>query len=447
MEFVMLTSPHQAERCGYQLRCAIENLGNPVLEARDGRLPPPSSGGGSRACGRRVPSGTSTRGLAHACPKRQRAVGKIEGGRWPRLNGTTGARNAEVAMAERKTVALRRGTDGCRALAGVLLLTGAVVGAPPAPGVAQIPAVDTSAEVLAGFVEALLAGDEAAAGLYLPRQVEPSRQEDLRSELRNLMWAVGRREGVSLDVIYRVDRNLFVLLRSSEGHGYQFAVTVPPDTFQIAGVVYPSGWWDAASGPLVLGPMALGDGHPAGIRPDLKEIGDGLVMYVSSSGTELVAEHLRWRVEEDDFGRARPQLVAKPSEATLVLVGIPGITPGPAITLARAVPLAPGRPVARFELGDRQYEVELTFTDLELCDAVVILRSGPRSQELYTAREACDEPHFTIEWAGDLDGDGELDLAVVFSHKYSAFPLELYLSSAAIAGGMVGVVACDVRGC
>lgn len=47
---------------------------------------------------------------------------------------------------------------------------------------------------------------------------------------------------------------------------------------------------------------------------------------------------------------------------------------------------------------------------------------GPGSDGL------CDGPHFWLEWAGDLDGDGRLDLLVTFSDKYSAHPRQLLLS-------------------
>ena len=54
---------------------------------------------------------------------------------------------------------------------------------------------------------------------------------------------------------------------------------------------------------------------------------------------------------------------------------------------------------------------------------------------------SCDEPHFTIHWAGDLDRDGRLDMLATFSSKYSYHPRQLFLSSAARSGELVAEVA------
>jgi hypothetical protein len=88
--------------------------------------------------------------------------------------------------------------------------------------------------------------------------------------------------------------------------------------------------------------------------------------------------------------------------------------------------------------------VRLESSDPQLCDAVVWLELGGRAQRLYWPEEAtfsCDEPHFDVAWAGDLDRDGRLDLVVSFSSKYSHHPRRLLLSSAAGPDQLVGSVA------
>jgi hypothetical protein len=86
------------------------------------------------------------------------------------------------------------------------------------------------------------------------------------------------------------------------------------------------------------------------------------------------------------------------------------------------------------------------------CDAVIILTQAGRRQELFDAAEpgttndpalvvSCDEPHFTVHWAGDLDRDGRLDMLVTFSHKYSYHPRQLFLSSGARSDELVAEVA------
>ena len=51
---------------------------------------------------------------------------------------------------------------------------------------------------------------------------------------------------------------------------------------------------------------------------------------------------------------------------------------------------------------------------------------------------AWDDPHFSLEWAGDLDQDGKPDLIMTLTQKYSSLPTILFLSSKASAGDLVG---------
>jgi len=90
-------------------------------------------------------------------------------------------------------------------------------------------------------------------------------------------------------------------------------------------------------------------------------------------------------------------------------------------------------------IGKAHYVVRLQATDQHLTDAKVVLSNGRQTQVLYDAAEGfTDEPHFNIEWAGDLDRDGRLDLVVNLSRKYSLHPHRLLLSSRARAGQLVG---------
>ncbi len=52
-----------------------------------------------------------------------------------------------------------------------------------------------------------------------------------------------------------------------------------------------------------------------------------------------------------------------------------------------------------------------------------------------------DDPGPTVVWAGDLDGDGETDVVLDKSTFYTGREIELYLSSAAEDGKLVGKVA------
>jgi hypothetical protein len=97
-------------------------------------------------------------------------------------------------------------------------------------------------------------------------------------------------------------------------------------------------------------------------------------------------------------------------------------------------------------LGKRRYTVRLERLGENVADARVVLSDGPVRQVLYSTEGFVDDPHFYVEWAGDLDRDGRLDLVVNLSRKYSVHPHRLLLSTTAKKSELVGEVAVFVTG-
>ena len=95
----------------------------------------------------------------------------------------------------------------------------------------------------------------------------------------------------------------------------------------------------------------------------------------------------------------------------------------------------------KLALGSRRYELRIRSARADLFDAEVILTDGSRTQVLYAAGGFADEPHFDIQWAGDLDRDGKLDLVVNLNRKYSVHPYRLLLSTKASEAQLVGEAA------
>ena len=95
----------------------------------------------------------------------------------------------------------------------------------------------------------------------------------------------------------------------------------------------------------------------------------------------------------------------------------------------------------RMTIGERRYQLALRGSRADLTDAKVVLTHGRETQVLYSTDGFVDEPHFDVPWAGDLDGDGKLDLVVNLSRKYSLHPYRLLLSSMAAGGELVGEAA------
>jgi len=92
-------------------------------------------------------------------------------------------------------------------------------------------------------------------------------------------------------------------------------------------------------------------------------------------------------------------------------------------------------------LGERLYRVALRGSHEDLTDATVVLTDGDGSQVLYSTNGFVDDPLFEVKWAGDLDGDGLLDLVVLLTRKYSVHPYRLLLSSLAAPDELVGEAA------
>lgn len=153
-------------------------------------------------------------------------------------------------------------------------------------------------------------------------------------------------------------------------------------------------------------------------------------------------------VARTEAGRAGYRIVASPPNPDVLLSGIPGLSAGMAVTADGYGDLGIGKREAEFRLSGRVYTIRLQSARPDECDARVTMTSGQRTQTLFDASRpgttndpalilACDEPHFDIHWAGDLDRDGRLDLLVTFSPKYSYYPNQLLLSSMAGAGDLV----------
>src|SRR5215208_4153838 len=92
-------------------------------------------------------------------------------------------------------------------------------------------------------------------------------------------------------------------------------------------------------------------------------------------------------------------------------------------------------------IGEQRYQLARRGSRADLTDATVVLTHGRETQVLYSTDGFVDEPHFDVPWAGDLDGDGKLDLVVNLSRKDSLHPYRLLLSSVAAAGELGGEAA------
>lgn len=70
--------------------------------------------------------------------------------------------------------------------------------------------------------------------------------------------------------------------------------------------------------------------------------------------------------------------------------------------------------------------------------SALLLNEGDVSQSLYSLPDFGDEPAWRLLWAGDLDGDGKLDLYLDLSNHYNVSNRMLFLSSRAKPGELLG---------
>lgn len=129
-------------------------------------------------------------------------------------------------------------------------------------------------------------------------------------------------------------------------------------------------------------------------------------------------------------------------EAVLLLRGLPdvlGTVIQPVITQERSLGAHESLPI---EFSATRHLLRVTGTDPKADvlgkGSTLELSDGTKRQVLYSLPEGGDEPDWSVLWAGDMDGDGRLDLYVNVTNHYNVTNHTLFLSSLAKPGELVG---------
>ena len=189
---------------------------------------------------------------------------------------------------------------------------------------------------------------------------------------------------------------------------------------------------DAAQ-PKPLGPARSGDAAarlwlPGESGPDDAVPEDRAAVLALCDGA-LQAGAVRVTTRRGDPDKRR---VKGPCAAVALLEGVPGLAAGP---VAPAI-------TERRELSEVAVELssELRLRSEARGEAGYAVLLDVRGQSWVLAEHAStDGGAPKLLWAGDLDADGELDLLVDVTPKYSVELVRLYLSSAAIEGPLAQV--------
>lgn len=157
------------------------------------------------------------------------------------------------------------------------------------------------------------------------------------------------------------------------------------------------------------------------------------------NGNAYAWRHTNIRVE-----REHDEIVDAPGENTGKRVSVPGN----AVILIRGMDKLANAKVRAASWPGSDVNITVPGNEIKVGDSVLrhdsgrlILRQGSTKQVLYACGAECDEPNWTLEWAGDMDGDGRLDLLVNASSHYNVTEMRLLLSSHARLGELVREVA------
>jgi hypothetical protein len=137
------------------------------------------------------------------------------------------------------------------------------------------------------------------------------------------------------------------------------------------------------------------------------------------------------------------------TDPVLVVRGVPRLEPRPDVLRAEIdtdswpTSLSTTRRV-QFVLAGQRYTLRATPPNPAeplTKGSEVLLDDDLTTQVLYRMPQDPNDAEWEVLWAGDLDGDGRLDLYMNLSHHYNMIERMLFLSTAAGAGDLVGQVA------
>ena len=76
------------------------------------------------------------------------------------------------------------------------------------------------------------------------------------------------------------------------------------------------------------------------------------------------------------------------------------------------------------------------------------LQGSVTKKQILAGASGFDDTMFSLIWAGDIDGDGTLDLIMDLSTHYNSSNMTLFLSSKAEEGQLLKKVSCiSTKGC
>jgi hypothetical protein len=145
----------------------------------------------------------------------------------------------------------------------------------------------------------------------------------------------------------------------------------------------------------------------------------------------------------DEPGEKTGIEVSVPGRAILLTKGIPGLL-GTKVRTVLDNPeglILPEQDALELALNGGGYRIRVSDRrpgdDAPEKPSRLVLESAGKSQVLYEWPTGLLDQHCELLWAGDLDGDGKLDLVMILSDHYNVMETTLFLSSRHSKGDLV----------
>lgn len=182
-----------------------------------------------------------------------------------------------------------------------------------------------------------------------------------------------------------------------------------------------------------------------------------LGLYVTNRGSHLFTSTVKIQRVLDEIVDGEGQKTGKdvsidhPRDPVFLVKGATMLKPGPATTTYlggdEETHSFVKKPNFKLKLAGQEYQLKIVSSYLRTSpDALpnaprLVLSNGSLSQTLYSLKGNAEDITWYLLWAGDVDGDGKLDLYVNLSWHYNVSARKLFLSSQASEGQLVRKIA------
>jgi hypothetical protein len=178
-----------------------------------------------------------------------------------------------------------------------------------------------------------------------------------------------------------------------------------------------------------------------------------LGLFPTAAGFTLLPTTLKVEAVHDSVVDQKPGIktgkkvsVSHTREPVFLLRGAAGMLSRGAVTAVFSGRESLGNgEVVNLKLGNNNYRLRVISNDPTPADYLaqnskLLLTAGAKSQVLFSVAEHADAS-WALLWAGDLDGDGQLDLYMDLNTHYNSSQRRLFLSTRASRGKLVKEVA------